>query len=157
MAEKTDDGIKKAFKSVRQALEEHLSGINENTAEIQTLFDYIQAMENKIEKLSQRMDELQLQNDMPLEKKQIAPLNQMEKKVFLVLYTEEIPMSYKEIAEKAQLPLATIPETISSLMGKGIPLARKFCNNQTFMNVDNAFKEMQAKENLINLSLDSFM
>ena len=39
------------FATIRHALEEHLSSINENTSEIQSLFDYLQEMEQKVEKV----------------------------------------------------------------------------------------------------------
>jgi len=149
--------INTEFQKVRHALEEHLSAINENTSEIQGLFDYLQEMENKIEKLSQRLDQLQLNQDLPLEKANIMSLNHTEKKVFLTLYTEEMPLSYREIAERAKVPLSIIPECISSLTSKGIRIVRSLYNDSLFFKIDSKFKELQAKENLVNLSLESFM
>ena len=151
--------MEREFIKIRQALEEHLSAINENTTEIQALFDYLQEVEIKIEKMSQRLDALQLSScDQPLSLKPlVSPLNHIEKKVFLVLYTEETPLSYHEIANKAKLPFSIIPECISTLTTKGIPLLRSFYNDQLFLKLDPQFKEIQAKENLVNFSLQSFM
>ena len=145
--------MSKKFDEVRNALEEHLSAINENTSEIQALFDYLHEMDVKIEKISQRLDLLQLDT----KKIQVAPLNQLEKKVFLALYTEETPLSYKEISVKAGIPLSLVPECISSLVAKGIPFQRSLVNSQLFLSIDPKFKDTQAKENLVNLSLDSFI
>ena len=145
--------MSKKFDEIRNALEEHLSSINENTSEIQALFDYLHEMDVKIEKISQRLDLLQLDT----KKTQVAPLNQLEKKVFLTLYTEETPLSYKEISVKAEIPLSLVPECISSLVGKGIPFQRSLVNSQLFLSIDPKFKDIQAKENLVNLSLDSFI
>ena len=149
--------VRGEFHNIRQALEEHLSAINENTSEIQSLFDYLQELDIKIEKVTHRLDQLQLSQDIPLPKPTVDPLNQIEKKVFLVLYTEETPLSFHEIASKANLPNSIVPECISSLASKGIPFARTFCNEQLFVKIDSTFKELQAKENIINLSLESFM
>ncbi len=151
--------MEKEFAKIRQELEEHLSAINENTTEIQALFDYFQEIELKIEKVSQRLDAIQLSTlDQPLSLKPlVSPLNHVEKKVFLVLYTEETPLSYHEIGNKAKLPYSIIPECVSSLTTKGIPLLRSFYNDQLFLKLDPQFKEVQAKENLVNLSLHSFM
>jgi len=141
---------------IRQALEEHLGAINDNTTEIQALFDYLHEVEVKVDKLNQRLDTVQLAfTDTP--KFSITPLNQTEKKIFLVLYTEEAPLSYAEIAVKANISKAVIPECICSLGNKGIPLSRSFYNDQIFLKLGPRFKEMQAKENLVNLSLQSFM
>jgi len=141
---------------IKQVLEEHLGAINDNTTEIQALFDYLHEVEVKVEKLNQRLDSVQLAfSDSP--KISITPLNQTEKKIFLVLYTEEAPLSYGEIAVKANISKAIISEYVSSLGSKGIPLTRSFYNDQIFLKLEPRFKEMQAKENLVNLSLQSFM
>ena len=139
---------------VQQELDEHLAAINENTAEIQAVFDYLHELESKLEKLSQRLDQLQLSEKAA--EKPLA-LTHLEKKVFLALYTEETPLSYQEIAVKCNLPASLIPECISALVSKGIPLQRSFYSEKLFLKVDPKFKEMQAKENILNLSLQSFM
>ncbi len=149
--------IRGEFQRIKQALEEHLQGINENTSEIQSMFDYLQELDLKIEKINQRMDNVQLGLGMPLPKPIISPLDHTEKKMFLTLYTEESALSFEEIANKSKLPLSVIPDCVSSLVSKGIPLTRNFCNNQLFIKIDPSFKEIQAKEGIINLSLESFM
>ena len=149
--------IKGEFHQVRIALEEHLSAINENTTEIQSLFDYLQELDIKIDKLTNRLDNMQLSQGTPVPKPEVQPLNQTERKVFLVLYTEETPLSFHEIASKAELPNSIIPECVSSLVAKGIIISRTCCNGQLFIKINSNFKELQAKENIINLSLESFM
>ncbi len=141
---------------VKAALDEHLSAINDTSSEIQALFDYIQQVEIKIDKIAQRVDQLQLAHE-KCDKLTIIPLNQTEKKLFLVLYTEEAPLSFNEIAAKTNLASSLVPECISSLVHKGIPLKRSFFNNHLFFQIEKEFKERQAKENLVNLSLQSFM
>jgi len=147
--------MKKDLEKIKQALEDHLAGINENTTEIQALFDYLHELEVKLEKLNQRLDHMQLSENK--DKPGLITLTQKERKVFLVFYTEEIALSYHEIAEKAGLSVALIPECISSLTNKGIPFIRSFVNDQIFLKLEPQFKELQAKENLVNLSLQSFM
>ncbi|MEK6905319.1 MAG: hypothetical protein AABX24_02860 [Nanoarchaeota archaeon] len=149
--------MNKEFTAIRKMLEEHLAAINDNTAEVQALFDYLQELEIKVEKVSQRLDQTQLGLGIPKPKVNISPLNQMERKVFLVLYTGESLLTYQEIAEKAELSVSVIPECISSLIQKGIPFRRSFFENQLFVGLGPEFKELQAKENIVNLSLQSFM
>ena len=149
--------MKKKYDVIRTALEDHLKSINENSTEIQALFDYFKEFEIKVDRLSQRLDQLQLTNGQELEKNFVLPLNKIEKKVFLVLYTEETPLSYDEIGQRSSQPTLLIPEIISSLTNKGIPFVRSFVNNQMFLRIDTRFKDRQAKENLVNLSLQSFM
>ena len=147
--------MKKSLEQIRHVLEEHLSAINDNTTEIQVLFDYLQEVETKVDSLSQRLDKLQL--DQPAEKVGIIPLSKVETDIFLILYTEESALSAEEISVKTKLPLAAIMESISFLIKKNIPVHRSFFNQQFFFALDAQFKEIQAKENVINLSLQNFM
>ena len=151
--------MRKDFEMIRIALEEHLSSINENTSEIQALFDYLHELEVKVNKLSERLEVVQLDADQGVvaEETKVDSLNQIEKNAFLVLYTEDNPLTYIEIAMKARIPFSAINDCISSLIGKGIPLLRSLANNQMFFKLSPSFKERQAKENLINLSLQSFI
>jgi len=140
-----DLAMRKHFEHIRNALEEHLSSINENTTEIQSLFDYLHQLEIKVEKLSQRLDRSQLNE--PCAKPQISPLNKTEREVFLALYTEEIPLTIPEIALRVKIPISLARENISSICSKGIPLHRSHFNNQLFLKLAPEFKEMQAKQN----------
>ena len=142
------------FEHIRAALEEHLLAINENTGEIQALFDYLHEMESKMEKLSTRLDALQLSEPGKVD---ITPLDQDEKRLFLTLYTEQTPLSYQELAQKVGCDTGLVIEHVSSLVRKGVPLQRSYANKQLFFTLDPQFKEMQAKENLVNLSLQSFI
>ena len=147
------------FDLIRSALEEHLESINENTTEIQALFDFIQEVEQKIDKLSARLDQTQIKQsvEVPQIQELVKPLNQVEKEIFLVFYTENLPLSYDEISQRARIPVSTVKESISTLISKGLPLLRSFINTNMFYKLSPSFKERQAKENVINLSLESFM
>ena len=103
------------------------------------------------------MDVLQLQDDNLKCKPAVEPLTQIEKKIFLILYTEENPLTFIEISEKTRLVPSLIPDYISSMVHKGVPLQRSSFNNHLFFKLDPKFKEIQAKENIINLSLQSFI
>ena len=144
------------FKEIKIILEEYLQSINENSSEIQSIFDYLAELEHKVERLNHRLDQLQL-NQENSGKLSITPLNQLEKKVFLALYTEEVPLSYYEIAAKADLPLSIAQEIISALGKKNIPLLRTFLHDKVFFKLDPKFKDLQAKEQLVNLSLQAFI
>ena len=149
--------MKSEFMQIRRALEEHLTSINENTAEIQALFDYLNGMEVKVDKLSLRLDLMQLNFGQPVTKASVTPLNQVEKRIFVALYTETTPLCYEEIALKTAISPVVVPECLSSLMNKGVPFLRTFVNDQVFVKLEPTFKELQAKENIVSLSLQSFM
>jgi hypothetical protein len=150
-----DSKFRTKFSIIRADLEEHLSAINENSSEIQSLFDYLQELDHKIEKFSSRLDQLELDKNY-CQHNEIKPLNSFERQIFLTLYTEEVPLSFKELSIRIKVPLDLVQEGISQLSKKGVPIIRSHFNNQMFLQLDQNFKERQAKENLINLSLHSF-
>ncbi|MBT6762723.1 hypothetical protein HOA92_06810 [archaeon] len=146
--------MKTNFFKVRAALDEHLSAINENSNEIQALFDYLQDMEIKIDALHSRLDSLQLES----EGKQIAvkPLNKIERQIFVVLYTAGKFLGYEDIAVRSKVASSCVPEHLRSITTKGIPLTRSLIDKKVLVQIDAKFKERQAKENIVNLSLDTF-
>ena len=141
--------------NILSSLEDHLQSINDNSAEIQSLFDYLQELELKMDRLSTRLDEVQIQHEHMI-KKDVQPLNHLEKQIFLVLYTDEFAMTVKDICEKTKLPSSVVQERINTIISKGVPLVRSYVDKQVYIQIDGQFKERQAKENLVNLSLDSF-
>ncbi len=143
------------FKKIFSSLEDHLQSINDNSAEIQSLFDYLQELELKMDRISSRLDEVQIQHE-HMVKKDVQPLNHLEKQIFLVLYTEEFAMTVHDICEKTKLPSSVVQERINTIITKGVPLVRSYVDKQVYIQIDGQFKERQAKENLVNLSLDSF-
>ena len=143
------------LKNILSSLEDHLQSINDNSAEIQSLFDYLQELELKMDRLSTRLDEVQIQHEHMI-KKDVQPLNHLEKQIFLVLYTDEFAMTVKDICEKTKLPSSVVQERINTIISKGVPLVRSYVDKQVYIQIDGQFKERQAKENLVNLSLDSF-
>ena len=152
-----EETMEEGTETIKQVLDEHLSAINGNTGEIQVLFDYLQQMEQKVDRILQRMDQLQLSQGLSLGRPQIAPLTQQEKEVFLTLYTEQLPLTCEEIARKSQLMVPRVLECLATLGVKGVPLHRTYVQNQFFFSVLPQFKELQAKQNVLNLSLQSFM
>ncbi len=140
--------------TIRAALEEHLSAINENSNEIQALFDYLQEMESKIDTLNSRLDGLQIETEQKVVN--IQPLNDIERQVFLVLYMAEGFLDFHEIARRSKLSQSCVQEHLRSLSSKGIPFTRTLSDKQILVQIDSKFKEKQAKENVVNLSLDSF-
>ncbi|MAG61138.1 hypothetical protein CL619_05095 [archaeon] len=139
---------------IRAALEEHLSAINENSNEIQALFDYLQEMDSKIDSLHSRLDSMQI--DSQSKTHEVKPLNEAERQVFVVLYTAESFLGYTEISARCGLSASCVQEHLRSLTAKGIPLTRTLSDKQILVQIDVKFKERQAKENVVNLSLDTF-
>jgi hypothetical protein len=142
---------------MREELDEHLHAINENTEEIQSNYAYVQKLDAKLEQVMARLNHIELLLEGQSQKPAVQPLTLAEKQVFLVLYTEEIPLTYAGIAERTGYAECVVQQYLSNLVGKGIPIIKSHLNGTPLIKVAPQFKEMQAKENLINLSLKSFV
>lgn len=154
--------LKMLFDEVKEELDEHLDSINQNTNEISSNYEYLCEMDYKINKLSERIDQLQifLENNLgfKVEKKpkfETKPLTNNEQDVFLVLYTLEEKkgaVSYSEIAKRTGLSEELIANYIMRMVEKNVPIIKRYVNNQPLLRLDPLFKRMQAKENIMGLN-----
>ena len=149
--------FKNTLTQLREELDEHLTSINENTGEIQTNYAYMQELENKIEHISTRLDRIEMLIEGRSSRPYVQSLTFSEKQVFLVLYTEEVPLTYANIAQRTSYPEALVKQYVVGLIEKGIPVIKSYFNTTAFMKLNPAFKELQAKENILNLSLKAFV
>lgn len=142
---KMDDGIKCAFMKVRGEMEEHLDSINQNTNEIHACYEYLADLEGKMSRLSERLDEVQYL----LEPAAGAKLTRREQDVFMILYTAESRLSVAEIARRLGTPEKPVERLLVLLWQKGIPLLREHVGGEVYYLLDERFKELQARENVI--------
>ena len=151
-----EKNIKKAFSKIKSEFDDHLDSINQNTNEIQQNYEYLCKLDMKIEKLSERIDE------MSLFLKQLVKMNntnetmsltENEKKVFLALYNSESkPLSYNEISQQTGIEEHLVMHYIENLLMKRIPLIKIQKNNASYFSLDSTFKELQAKKNILNIT-----
>ena len=154
-------GIKTAFIKIKEEFEDHLTAINENTNEIQSNYEYTCELESKIEKLNERVEQLQLtvygqiqaQNQKISEK--MSNLSNDEKNVFKAIYSleeENGSVTFEDIASESQFTSEEVSKIISSLMEKEVPISRKIIDNKPYLKIDKDFKRLQAKENVLNIT-----
>lgn len=144
-------GIKAAFSKVKEEMDQHLDAINGNTNEIQACYEYLAELDAKIEKLSERLDEIQFRLDPQPSFEEIS-LTHREQEVFMVLYVEENPITAGEIAKRLGLSLEMVERYLVSLSAKGVPLLRTFVNGRVYHSLDLKFKDLQARKNVLNIS-----
>ena len=142
---------------IREELDEHLSAINDNTSEILANYSYTQLVDQRLDQVMNRLDHIEQLLAGNKQRYTIQPLTYEEKKVFLILYTEEVPKSYSDLAQQTNLAEGLVMSIISTLIEKGVPLLKSYFNTAAYIKMDPLFKEVQAKENVVNLSLKSFV
>ena len=153
-----DFELKVTLKNIKTELNGHLDAINDNTSEIQTSYGCMNEINEKLEKLTERIEAIEIflqeyGNFNAVEKSfDIKPLTKTEQHVFLVIYAledEKGLVSYADLIKKTGLPSYVVSEYIARLVEKGIPLMKKYVNNLAYIRLNPEFKRIQAKENIL--------
>ena len=151
--------LKKAFTKIKKELDDYRSAINENTNEIQVNYEYLCEIDAKIEKLNEKMDEIAmfvgLTKPLNTSFQSNASLTRKEKEVFMALYLlgeEKGFVSYKNLARRLGFSEDLVMNYVMALIEKGIPVLKKYVNNEPFIKIEDNFRALQAKKNIINLN-----
>lgn len=153
------------FTKIRHEFEEHLQAINENTNEICANYECLSELEGKLDKLSERVDQiqmyLQLNSNVSVAKRNfdVKRLDRREQEVFLVIYTleeEKGSLTYEDIAKKLGISEHLAANYVTSIMEKGVPIIKRYLNSKPYLRLEPEFKTLQAKENILQLSLEEF-
>ncbi len=152
--------IRTSFKTIKEEFEDHLDAINENTKEVQENFDFLNKIDEKIEKLSSRIDSVELMLRKILEEQEFKQikLSQEEETVFKTLYTfgEQSSLSTNDIARKANLPELSVMLALKSVINKGIPILEEIIDGHSFYTLDIKFKQLQAKRNVLGINIEHY-
>jgi len=144
--------IKGAFDTMKEELDDHREAINENSNEISANYEFLVQLDNKIDKLSERIDNMQLSIDEATGKTQRKiELTRTEQRVFLFLYTLPEKISPEMITEKLGMKVEQVTEVIKNLITKGVSLIQEFHDNVAYISLERGFREKHAKENLVKL------
>lgn len=154
--------LKDVLVGFREELDEHLESINDNTNEIQSNFEFSQILENKFDKLSEKIDKIQLfleqKHGFKIEKAprfKIKKLTKKEKEAFLVFYSldqvKDGLVTYSDLSKRLCISENLAQNYVTNLINKGIPILKKYLNNKCYISLNKAFKSLQAKENILNI------
>lgn len=149
--------ISSVMEQVREELDEHREGLNENVNEVQALYEYVRQVEAKLDRAISKFDELSVlvKGKTDGQRWVFTALNQKEKEVFLVLYsqTESQPFtSYKLIARRLGMSESLVGSYITVLIEKGIPVIKKYQDGCVFLQLDADFRSCQAKDNIVGIN-----
>lgn len=149
--------VKHAFLKIKDDLEEHLDGINQNTNEIQSNYEYLCKLGQKLDAIKERLEAVQVRlNELDTgEKPGRIDLSHEEKKVFLTIYKYSTPkrfISYSDVSKKLGIPISLVRFFITNLIEKDVPIVKKYRNREVLVGLDDEFRELQAKENIVNIN-----
>jgi biotin operon repressor len=151
------EAMQSIVEGLREELDDHRAAINENTNELQSNYEYVRSVEEKLDKLHARIEELFLlvQGKQQEHKLQVQPLTKREQEVFQALYVvgEGVPfVSYRQLARKLGISENLISGFITNLVEKGVPVLKKYDAGQAFVQLEPNFRQKQAKEVVIGLN-----
>lgn len=141
--------IKAAFDMVKSEMEDHRESINENTNELQSVYEYMYEIDAKLQKMNERLDEVQLTvSGKAKPHEEVQRLTLREKEVALVLYMENSALSADLIAKRTGLTEDLVKGYLKSMLSKGVPI--KDSEGNYFFNAH--FKNLQATANILQLN-----
>lgn len=151
--------MRHAFNKIKEELTDHLQTINENTAEINSNHNYVLHLENMINKLNERLDEVEHKISELSGKKIMTAddfkgiiLKPKEQEIFLVLYSRTGDLiDYREISKSLGITEQSVRKYISRMINKGIPIIKKYFDNNVYLVLDSDFRNLQAKEDILNI------
>ncbi|MBW3023079.1 hypothetical protein KY308_03170 [Candidatus Woesearchaeota archaeon] len=137
--------LKNSFEAVKDEFEDHLIAINENTDELRNHSDCFSELDEKIEKLNEKIDYLQM---MMFQIKQNS-LSENEQLVFDVLTESSSLLSCKDIAMRANLSDLTVKAHLFSMICKGVPIKEKVIDSQSYFSLEKKFRQKQLVERAV--------
>jgi hypothetical protein len=158
---KISKNLKISFQKIKDELNDHLLAINENTNEIQANYGHLATIENKVDKLGERVEEIQmiLQSvglKQPILTEYIVhPLTEQEKIFFLTLLRlqeDNEVISYNTLKKTLSASCENISDHVTSLIHKGIPIVKRYIMNEPHIAIDEKFKEHHIKTNIVQIT-----
>ena len=148
-----DKAVATSFDRVREELLEHLDSINQNTAELDSVDQRIMLLEQMIDKLTERVDELAFSSTTTTSMEQFdVRLSLREQEVFVALYMSAEPLAPYSIAHYLGLTEELILAFVQKLISKGIPIHKKYQDNVLVYYLDKQFKDLQARKQLVTIN-----
>lgn len=148
------------FSEIKDKFEDHLTSINENTNETQANYEYLCELDAKIEKLNERLEQMQMflqKHGLKVKEKpefKVGNLTKREQELFLVLYTldgTKDKITYADVAKRTGLTEELAMGYIDNMIRKGVPIARKHVHHRAYLKLNPYFRTLQAKHNILKL------
>ncbi|MBW2990712.1 hypothetical protein KY348_03340 [Candidatus Woesearchaeota archaeon] len=124
--------------------------VNQNTAEIQANAGLLTELEAKVNKLSERLDELELVLNPGKAKKLDVRLTPREQEVFMTLYLGKV-LPVEHIAKRLGFTVDMVNLYLFNLLSKGVPVQKELVNNVVVFSLDSEFKDLQARRNVLEI------
>ncbi len=149
-----EENLQRSFKAIRDEFEDHLSAINGNTLEIKDVYDKMNMLDLKIDKLAEKLETVYMmftQNVSKKNKYRKIKLSSIEQKVFLAVYLEQQQISFTTLSKKLGIKRHIIKLAIESMKRKELPFFSERQSDDIYVLLEPGFRELQTKEQLIKI------
>lgn len=149
--------FKKEVDCLKEELEDHLTSINENTNEIETNYSYLMDIDQRLTLLEKKVNGIfdmlaQITRSNIKQTNTKIRITEPEQELFMIFYTADKALDYAFLCEKLNKSESYVRNCLNSLITKGVPIKRLNIKHKAYFLLDAAFKELQAKKNILNLS-----
>jgi len=144
--------LRQSFHEVRAEMDDHLDAINQNSSEVNALHAFLEQINAKIDKVSDRVDELSFLLSPEKTDFSSIRLTRQEQEVFLVLYSLEGPLTPEQVGQKLGLSRQLAAQYLYNLQLKGVPMVARNWKGELFYSLDLKFKDLQARKNVLRIS-----
>jgi DNA repair exonuclease SbcCD ATPase subunit len=145
--------LRVVFSKIKEEFEDHLESINQNTIEIQSSFEYLSRIANRLEKIEQRL--ARLETDVPREEPQeTVILTRDEEEVYALLLEsarQRQLLDYEQIARKINVSKTFCAHLVVNLVDKGVPIIKKFSNGEVLLEIEQSFLERVPLINVVTI------
>ena len=143
------DSVRHAFRKVKGELDDHISTINENTGDIQELNETVSQIDHKLDKLTERLDELELIVN-PKFRNTNFQLSKREQEVFMALYIGK-SLDLKGISKMLGFTTDMVNMYLINMISKGVPIQKELVDDVLVFSIASDFKDLQARRNILNI------
>lgn len=147
--------LQQCVESLREELDDHRESINENTTELNTVYELLNELDGRLARVQSMVEELCLVVKGP-SSLSIAPLSSRERAVCRALYAlgQTRPwVSYDELAKSSFVGKDVLAVTVAGLLSKGVPVLKKYDGNRAYVQLRQDFRQLQAKNNIIRVDV----
>ncbi len=141
---------------IKEELNDHLDTLNANTQELQVTYEYLCQLEEKIDKLNEKIESIQFNvgmgNQFEKRVEDKTKFSLREQEVFLVFYTSNIPLSIQDVARKLGFSEYQIQRHLDELIRKKVPILKNTSGKMATYVLHPEFKQLQAKKNVIGIN-----
>ncbi len=147
-----EKNLRSSFSKIKDEFEDHLDSINQNTDEVSKFYDCVGELDAKLDKINSRIDTIHMMFKQVMNHSISVDLNLDEQRVFVLLNACPKYLNVCDLSDRIGIEEKETEELITAMTDKGITIEKRSCNGKACVKLDEEFKRLQARDNMISIS-----